>query len=60
MKSKAGIIKELRYLSERMISCGAAMDYYGGFEHHIVLHGQQMIGAGLIAKGWADGWEKEA
>lgn len=58
MKSKRAIIKELRYLSKRMISCGVNMDYYGGFDY-IAVHGQQMIGAGLIAKEWADGWEKE-
>ena len=58
-KGKSDIIKELRYLSSRMISCGVAMDYYGGFAPYIAEHGRQMIGAGLIAKEWADGWEKE-
>lgn len=59
MKNKADVIKELRYLSKRMISCGTAMDYYGGFAPNIAEHGRQMVGAGIIAAGWADGWEKE-
>ena len=59
MKSKAEIIKELRYLSKRMISCGVAMDYYGGFAHGIAEHGREMVGAGKITAGWADGWEAE-
>lgn len=59
MKSKADIIKELRYLSKRMISCGVAMDYYGGFAPYIAEHGRQMVGAGKIATEWADGWEAE-
>lgn len=58
MKSKSAIIKELRYLSKRMISCGTNMDYYGGF-NYISDHGKEMVGAGLTAEGWADGWEKE-
>ncbi len=58
MKSKAEIIKELRYLLKRMIKCGVNMYYYGGF-NHIAEHGMQMIGAGLIAKDWADQWEAE-
>ncbi len=58
-KSKADIIKELRYLSARMISCGVAMDYYGGF-NHIAEHGREMVGAGKIAAEWADRWEREA
>jgi len=59
MKSKAEIIKELRYLSKRMISCGVAMDYYGGFAPHVAEHGREMVGAGKIAAGWADEWEAE-
>lgn len=59
MKSKADIIRELRYLSKRMISCGVSMDYYGGFAPHISEHGHQMVGAGKIAAEWADRWEKE-
>lgn len=57
-KTKEAIIKELRYLSKRMITCGTAMDYYGGF-HPISDHGREMVAVGLIAKGWVDGWETE-
>lgn len=59
MNNKAEIIAELRALSERMINCGVAMDYYGGFEPHIAEHGRQMIGAGVIAGDWADQWEAD-
>jgi len=58
MKSKADIIKELRYLSKRMISCGVAMDYYGGFAPNVADRGREMVGAGKIAAEWADDWEK--
>ncbi len=58
-KSKADIIKELRYLSARMISCGVNMNYYGGY-HEISRHGIELVGAGKIAAEWADRWDREA
>ena len=48
------IVKRLRYLSEQMIQLGADMDYYSGFNAEIAEKGRQLVGAGMIADGWAD------
>lgn len=52
----AGIAKRLRWLSHRMQSVGAEMEYYGGFGE-IGDHGREMQGAASIALGWAKGIE---
>lgn len=59
MESKEEIIDELRELAQRMKDCGAAMDYYGGFDHEVVQHGGELFRAGIIAGDWADEWECE-
>ena len=50
----ANIAKRLRWLSHRMQSVGAEMEYYGGFGE-IGEHGREMQGAASIALGWAKG-----
>lgn len=52
----ANIAKRLRWLSHRMQSVGAEMEYYGGFGE-IGEHGREMQGAASIALGWAKGIE---
>lgn len=52
----ASIAKRLRWLSHRMQSVGAEMEYYGGFGE-IGDHGREMQGAAGIALGWAMGIE---
>lgn len=53
------IAKKLKKLSETMIELGTAMDYYGGFDGQMVQHGRELVGAGLIAKSWAEDIEAE-
>tara|TARA_R110000803_G_scaffold158236_1_gene222548 strand:- start:171 stop:374 length:204 start_codon:yes stop_codon:yes gene_type:complete len=53
------LIGALRKLADDMESLGAAMDYYGGFAAHIAEHGKEIMGASLVARGWADGIECE-
>jgi cysteine synthase len=52
----ASIAKRLRWLSHRMQSVGAEMEYYGGFGE-IGDHGREMQGAASIAFCWAKGIE---
>tara|TARA_R110002153_G_C13332612_1_gene498586 strand:+ start:13001 stop:13210 length:210 start_codon:yes stop_codon:yes gene_type:complete len=53
------LIDALRKLADNMESIGSAMDYYGGFAAHIADHGNEIMGAALVARGWADGIENE-
>lgn len=57
--TKKELIYKLRLLAEQMQEVGSAMEYLGGFDGHLAEHGKEMFGAGLIAKGWADGIEEE-
>lgn len=48
------ITNYLRDLSHRMLVCGTAMDYYGGFNQNMPARGLEMVGAARIAKDWAE------
>lgn len=52
-ETPAQIAAYLRDLSQRMLTCGTAMDYYGGFGGCMAAHGLEMIGAARIAAEWA-------
>lgn len=47
------IAEYLRDLSRRMLACGTAMDYYGGFGGNMAARGLEMIGAARMAHDWA-------
>ena len=49
----------LREVSERMETCGAAMNCYGGFNGRMKMHGLEMYGAALMVDVWADEIEAE-
>ena len=53
------IADQLKALSVQMINIGTAMDYYGGMGTDMAKHGAELIGAGLIAEGWAEHIEAE-
>lgn len=53
------IAHRLLALAEEMRTLGVAMDYYGGFSP-MAAHGQQLFGAGEIARGWGEAMLKEA
>jgi len=48
------IAYSLRDLADEMVTIGAWMDYYGGFDANMVAHGRELVGAGKIARSWAD------
>ena len=58
------IARHLRLLAEQMQELGAAMEYTAGFNGDMADRGRDMIGAGLLAYGWAEtimeGLNKEA
>ena len=56
--TKKEIINRLHKLSKEMIEVGTAIDYYYGL-NPLSAHGAEMIGAGLIAKEWAEEMEKD-
>ena len=47
------ISRRLRLLSEQMQELGAAMEYTAGFDGVMAERGKELLGAGLIAVGWA-------
>ena len=49
----AKLSKELYKLSQKMEKLGLKMEYYGGFGE-IGKHGRELVGASVIARGWAD------
>ena len=53
------IARRLRLLSEQMQELGAAMEYTAGFDGAMAEHGKELLGAGLIARGWSAAIEKE-
>ena len=53
------IAHRLRLLSEQMQDLGAAMEYTAGFDGAMAAHGKELLGAGLIASGWAAAIEEE-
>ena len=53
------IAHRLRLLSEQMQDLGAAMEYTAGFDGAMAEHGKELLGAGLIANGWANAIEEE-
>lgn len=57
--TKQQLENEILALSELMEEVGAKMDYFGGF-NKIGDHGREMIGAAMIAKGWAKGIQDES
>ncbi|MAO23825.1 MAG: hypothetical protein Unbinned3818contig1000_11 [Prokaryotic dsDNA virus sp.] len=57
--TKPELITALRQLADDMETIGAALDYYGGFDYLLAEHGKEILGAALIARGWADGMEGE-
>ena len=48
------IASRLRLLSEQMQELGADMEYTAGFDGLMAEHGKELLGAGLIARGWAE------
>lgn len=50
--------RELYKVSWQMEKLGIKMDYYGGFGE-MGKHGRELIGAAIVARGWADGIESE-
>ena len=53
------IAHRLRLLSQQMQDLGAAMEYTAGFDGAMAAHGKELLGAGLIASGWATAIEEE-
>lgn len=53
------IANRLRLLSQQMQDLGAAMEYTAGFDGAMAEHGKELLGAGLIANGWAAAIEEE-
>ena len=53
------IANRLRLLSQQMQDLGAAMEYTAGFDGAKAEHGKEILGAGLIASGWAAAIEEE-
>ena len=53
------IAHRLRLLSQQMQDLGAAMEYTAGFDGEMAEHGKELLGAGLIASGWAAAIEEE-
>ena len=53
------IAHRLRLLSQQMQDLGAAMEYTAGFDGAMAAHGKELLGAGLIASGWAKAIEEE-
>ena len=53
------IAHRLRLLSEQMHDLGAAMEYTAGFDGAMTEHGKELLGAGLIASGWAAAIEEK-
>lgn len=54
------IAEELEALAARMLALGAEMEFFGGFNAHLVAHGRELVGAGLIASDWAKNLREEA
>lgn len=52
-ETPAQIAAYLRDLSRRMLICGTAMDYCGGFDDNMAARGLEMIGAARMAHDWA-------
>ena len=53
------IANRLRLLSQQMQDLGAAMEYTAGFDGAMAEQGKELLGAGLIASGWATAIENE-
>ena len=53
------ITNRLRLLSQQMQDLGAAMEYTAGFDGAMAEHGKELLGAGLIASGWATAIEEK-
>ena len=53
------IALRLRLLSQQMQDLGAAMEYTAGFDGAMAAHGKELLGAGLIASGWAAAIEEK-
>jgi hypothetical protein len=53
------IANRLRLLSQQMQDLGAAMEYTAGFDGEMAEHGKELLGAGLIASGWAAAIEEK-
>lgn len=51
--SMPDLVKRVRYTSMIMEMTGGLLEYYGGLSE-IAQHGQEMIGAAVIAREWAD------
>jgi hypothetical protein len=46
--------KRLRKLSREMITVGTMMDYYGGLDAQMAAHGQELVGASIYVRSYAD------
>ena len=53
------IANRLRLLSQQMQDLGAAMEYTAGVDGAMAEHGKELLGAGLIASGWATAIEEK-
>ena len=58
-KTKQQLIAGMRDLSQRMITLGTELDYFGGLNSEMRQHASELVGAGYILETWADGVEKE-
>lgn len=45
---------ELAELAEKMKELGAKLDYYGGFDMELAVHGQQLVNSSVTVQRWAD------
>jgi hypothetical protein len=52
--TRAEIADRLLKLADEMQDVGAAMDYFGGFDAEMAEHGRELVGAGAIARQWAE------
>jgi hypothetical protein len=48
------LAKRLRKLSREMLTVGTMMDYYGGLDVEMAVHGQEMICASVCMRSYAD------
>jgi hypothetical protein len=56
-KGKKGIADQLRWLREHMLDIATSMDYYGGFDSALAIHGRDLAGAAGIVQTWIEGIE---
>lgn len=50
--SRPDLIKKLRALADEMTDVGCAMDYFGGFDSDVAIHGRELVGAASCVRDW--------